>query len=71
MVKQGIGPAEIERKMPFVLPRMLPLIEEFLDAYVNERRGGIQSGLKDAILSQLPGTVRESLLERMAEHFGG
>jgi hypothetical protein len=67
LADEGRKPVEIERLLPKVVPRMLPLMERFFDEYAQQAAPALDRSIKNAT-SELPATMRKHLIEALSSN---
>lgn len=64
---RGLRPFDIERQLPVLVPKLLPLVDQFIDTYIQDQAPHYHRAL-EAHIACFPETMRTSFIEKMSEH---
>jgi hypothetical protein len=64
---RGLRPFDIERQLPVLVPKLLPLVDQFIETYIEDQAPNYHRAL-EAHIACFPATMRTSVIEKMSEH---
>jgi hypothetical protein len=70
LTNRGLKPVEIERRLPFLVSKMGPLIEQEMDKLVAEGTPVLDEVMRNAT-GELPSSIRTAFIEAMREALPG